>query len=159
MSATEHWLHNGMINLSMSITFVNFHGPPVRIARFRSIIPSSANDVALVSATQILRFLILPADSSNQTSSSRWNDASSLNISIYRDNLIQHVLFGLVADWSELKSALKTTSFSKGRSINDYARHTGKSEVSWVSKRECQVEVVAYHHRRVAGQDSWSSDG
>ncbi len=45
------------INLSMSITFVNPHGLPIRIARIRSILPSSVNDLTQVSAKQILSSL------------------------------------------------------------------------------------------------------
>ena len=62
--------------------------------------------------------------------------------------LIAHVL-----------DAVKDIHKPMGRPSHDYSRSTNKAEVSAVWKRECEIQVVVYQHRRMGGQDSWSPDG
>jgi hypothetical protein len=47
----------------------------------------------------------------------------------------------------------------KGRSRYDYSELTGKSAVSGMWKRECEIQVVVHHHHGLGGQDSRSLDG
>lgn len=42
---------------------------------------------------------------------------------------------------------------------HDNAEFTGESEVSEVWKRECEIQVVFCHHRRLAGEITRSPDG
>ncbi len=65
----------------MSVTFVNLPGLPIRIARNRSIIPSSANDLTLVSAkvnSKAHRTKHLPAEMMHHSAKEALHD-SSLN--------------------------------------------------------------------------------
>ena len=138
----------------MSVTFVNLHGLPVRIARIRSFIPSSRSDFD----QRQRKFKADPflADPLDQTSFDRWDNPSCLNIWIPKI-IIQATMY-FQTDWSKLRSAAETASFAKGGRAMIIRNIPGKAQCPACGSENVKFQAILYHHHGLGGLDSGSPD-
>jgi hypothetical protein len=76
-------------------------------------------------------------------------------MNIQDNNPIHHVLSARLI---ETQITIVTNIIHPGRPSHDYSISSNKTEVSRMWKRECEIQAVFYHHRRMAGQDCGSPD-